>query len=46
MKNGQDARLKEFATTLLPSIRKHGQMASDIANSMRSGSTKAGSSGE
>ena len=46
MKNGQDARLKEFATTLLPSIRKHGQMASDIANSMRSGSSKAGSSGE
>jgi predicted outer membrane protein len=46
MKNGQDARLKEYATTLLPSIRKHGQMASDIANSMRSGSSKAGSSGE
>jgi predicted outer membrane protein len=45
-KNGQDARLKEYATTLLPSIRKHGQMASDIANSMRSGSSKAGSSGE
>jgi predicted outer membrane protein len=46
-KNGQDARLKEYATTLLPSIRKHGQMASDIANSMRSGSSRSGgSSGE
>ncbi len=47
MKSGQDARLKEYATTLLPSIRKHGQMASDIANSMRSGSSRSGgSSGE
>jgi predicted outer membrane protein len=46
-KNGQDVRLKEYATTLLPSIRKHGQMASDIANSMRSGSSRSGgSSGE
>jgi|GEM_PF-1599912 len=44
MKNGQDARLKEYATTLLPSIRKHGQMASDIANTMRSGSSRSGSS--
>jgi len=44
MKNGQDARLKEYATTLLPSIRKHGQMASDIANSMRSGSSRSGGS--
>lgn len=43
MKNGQDVRLKEYATTLLPSIRKHGQMASDIANSMRSGSSRSGS---
>ena len=43
-KNGQDARLKEYATTLLPSIRKHGQMASDIANSMRSGSSRSGGS--
>ncbi len=48
IKNGKDARLKEFATTLLPSIKKHGQMASDIANSMRTGSSssKSGSSGK
>jgi putative membrane protein len=40
IKNGKDARLKEYASTLLPSIRKHRQMASDMANTMRSGSSK------
>ncbi len=40
IKSGKDARLKEYARTLLPSIRKHRQMASDMANTMRSGSSQ------